>query len=216
MNTKGKKLLWGLMAFFAVSMAMFLLGQYAPANPDRYFPQQRLVYIAHQTGIMTHIFGSGLALFIGSFQFLPVMRRKNYLGLHRWLGRFYLLGVLVGGLSGLYMATLAHGGIVAQIGFTSLAVFWLVTGTMAYQRIRTRDIQAHKRWMTRNFALTFAAVTLRLWLPILAFVIGIEFTEAYMMVAWLAWVPNLFFAEWLIRRQQNRLTVRTMPKTAVN
>jgi HlyD family secretion protein len=28
-----------------------------------------------------------------------------------------------------------------------------------------RDIAAHRRWMVRNFALTFAAVTLRLWLP---------------------------------------------------
>ena len=216
MNRIGNKLLWGLMAFLAVGVAVFLIGQYAPGNPDRFFPQQRLVYIAHKTGLMAHIFGAGIALLIGPFQFLPAMRRKKYLGLHRWLGRLYLLGILVGGLSGLYMATFAHGGTVAQMGFAALAVFWLTTGYFAYLRIRARDIQAHKRWMTRNFALTFAAVTLRLWLPILTLAVGLEFIHAYRIVAWLCWIPNFLLAEWIVRRRQHRLITRALAGAAAD
>ena len=48
--------------------------------------------------------------------------------------------------------------------------------------------------MVRNFALTFAAVTLRLWLPGMV-VGGVPMEIAYPIVAWLCWVPNLIVAE---------------------
>jgi uncharacterized membrane protein len=75
-----------------------------------------------------------------------------------------------------------------------LAVFWIVTAVFAYIRIRSYDLESHRRWMIRNYSLTFAAVTLRLWLPILMG-FGNEFPEAYATVAWLSWVPNLIVAE---------------------
>ncbi len=68
----------------------------------------------------------------------------------------------------------------------------------AYAAIRARDIELHRRWMVRNFALTFAAVTLRLWLPA-SVVSGIPFEAAYPVIAWLCWVPNLLAAELLLR-----------------
>jgi len=54
--------------------------------------------------------------------------------------------------------------------------------------------------MTRSYALTFAAVTLRIYLP-LSQVAGIPFEPAYQTIAWLCWVPNLIVAEWLILRR---------------
>jgi hypothetical protein len=53
--------------------------------------------------------------------------------------------------------------------------------------------------MVRNFALTFAAVTLRLWLPA-SVVAGVPFGLAYPAIAWLCWVPNALFAEVLLGR----------------
>ena len=53
--------------------------------------------------------------------------------------------------------------------------------------------------MIRNFARTFAALTLRLWLPG-AIALGLPFEMAYPAIAWLCWVPNLFWVEgWLAR-----------------
>ena len=98
------------------------------------------------------------------FQLLRRSTTRRYVRLHRWVGRVYLVGVLVGGLGGLYMAPLAYGGLSTRVGFGLLAVLWLFTGAMAYARIRARQIESHRRWMIRNYALTFAAVTLRLWL----------------------------------------------------
>jgi hypothetical protein len=53
--------------------------------------------------------------------------------------------------------------------------------------------------MVRNFALTFAAVTLRLYLPA-SMAAGIAFELAYPVIAWLCWVPNVVLAEVLFNR----------------
>jgi hypothetical protein len=60
-------------------------------------------------------------------------------------------------------------------------------------------VESHRRWMIRNYSLTFAAVTLRLWIPILM-VAGNDFPSTYTTVAWLAWVPNLIVAELIASR----------------
>lgn len=51
--------------------------------------------------------------------------------------------------------------------------------------------------MIRSFALTFGAVTLRIYIPA-SQIAGIPFALAYSAISWLAWVPNLLVAELLI------------------
>jgi hypothetical protein len=111
------------------------------------------------------------------------------------MGRIYLVSVLFGGLAGLALATVSQGGVVAHLGFASLAVLWLFTAVRGYLRIRVGDDGNHRRWMIRNYALTFAAVTLRYYLPA-ALVCGVPFAIAYPAISWLCWVPNLIVAEW--------------------
>ncbi len=165
-------------------------------------PEMRAVFEANRLGIYAHVFGSAIALSIGPFQFSAGLR-MNHAGVHRWLGRLYLgPGILVGGLAGLYMASRAFGGTVARAGFAALAVAWLYSGVRAYLAIRTRNIASHRRWMIRNFALTFAAVTLRIYLPV-SMVAGVDFATAYPIIAWLCWVPNLLVAEYLLNRARS-------------
>lgn len=158
-------------------------------------PDMRAGFVAQGAGaVYAHVFASVAALGLGPFQFLGRLRAARP-RLHRVLGRLYLgVGVGVGGLAGLFMALHAFGGPVARAGFACLALAWLYTGWRAYRAIRARDVTAHRRWMVRNFALSFAAVTLRLWLPA-SFVAGIPFELAYPAIAWLCWVPNLLVAE---------------------
>jgi uncharacterized membrane protein YozB (DUF420 family) len=105
-------------------------------------------------------------------------------------------------------------GLVGEFGLISLAILWLWTGAMAYRSIRNGDVKSHREWMIRSFALTFAAVMLRLWLGILIatqmpflqtrYAGGFDalFVEAYRVVMWLCWVPNLIIAEWIIQRRR--------------
>jgi len=64
---------------------------------------------------------------------------------------------------------------------------------MAYINIRNKRVEQHQKMMIYSYAACFAAVTLRIWLPLLVMGIG-NFTIAYTIVAWLCWVPNLFVA----------------------
>lgn len=204
------KIGWSLMTFLALGIVL-VVSRYLTLNPVVFFPQQRAVYLAHLTGIIAHVTGGMLALGLGPFQFLRGLRAKRPT-LHRWLGRLYLLGILVGGTAGLYMATFAYTGALASVGFGTLALLWLLTGALAYRSIRQGAVNTHRRWMIRNFALTFAAVTLRLQLPLLA--AGFGFEPGYRIVAWSCWVPNLLLIEWWLNRRPTLMRRRPSPSGA--
>lgn len=203
-----QKIGWGFLLLLAIYPVLGSLG-YLTMNPENFFEQQRAVYVAHLTFLMTHIIASMLAILIGAFQFLPGLRKERLLKIHRWLGRTYLLSILFGSSSGLYMAQFAYGGIISELGFSALACIWLYTGFRAYKDIRNKDIEGHRQWMIRNYALTFAGVMLRIWVPV-SLVMGIDFTAAYIVIAWLCWVPNLLVAEGIIRR-----TMKGQPRARV-
>jgi hypothetical protein len=98
------------------------------------------------------------------------------------------------------MSFFAITGPVAGAGFFLLAIAWLATSGRAYAKARAGDIAAHRRWMIRSAALTFAAVTLRLYLAS-SQIAGLPFAPSYTIIAWACWVPNLIVVEaWLRRR----------------
>jgi len=151
-----------------------------------------------------HITAGGLALLTGWSQFSNKLRGR-YLNTHRFVGKVYVLSVLLSSCAGLYIAFFASGGIVCVVGFGSLALLWLFTDIKAYISVRKLQIDEHERWMTRNYALTFAAVTLRIWLPLATGLMHFDFITSYRVISWLCWVPNLVVAELVITRKNNRL-----------
>lgn len=197
---------WWLM-LLGSALVVLASARYFTLDSAVYFPRQREVYEANETALLLHVAGMVFALLLGPFQFLRSLRAGRP-ALHRLIGRVYLLGALVGGVAGLEMARYAASGPRAGIGFAFLALGVLVTGAIAYARIRAGRVQSHREWMTRNFALIFAAVTLRLYQPVLESLFGAD--TGYVMVAWLCWVPNLLVAEWLVRTR-----VRGAPEPAL-
>lgn len=190
-------LAFGIAGYAAIAYLLMPLG--AAVHPGL-----RDSFLAHPLGIYAHVFPAIVALALGPFQFSSKLRDKRP-RLHRWTGRIYLgVGVLLGGGAGLYMARFAFGGLISQMGFSILAIAWLYTGLRAYLYIRNGDIDKHRKWMIRNYALTFAAVTLRLYIP-LSFIVGIEFEAAYRAIAWLCWLPNLIVAEWRFNMKKNEV-----------
>lgn len=147
-----------------------------------------------------HTLGGAVAMLIGPFQFLTSLRRK-FPRVHVWLGRTYLTVVGLSALAGLYLSPGSLARDTFGIAFIFLALAWLYTGTQAYLTIRRRDIEAHKRWMIRNYALTYAAVTLRVEMPFLILAFGVAPIMALNIVGWTCWVPNLAVVEWFMRRR---------------
>jgi uncharacterized membrane protein len=140
-----------------------------------------------------HIIFGGVALFIGWIQFSTKIRAAR-LGFHRAVGKTYLVCALLGGASGLYLSLFANGSWVTTLGFGSMAVLWLGTTTAGYLAIRVGRIEAHRRWMVRSYALCWAAVMLRLYLPTFQ-LLGMDSVTAYAIISFACWVPNLVVAQ---------------------
>ena len=157
---------------------------------------------AGQTDLLAvHVIFGPVALALGAIQFFPRLRAR-WPALHRWTGRIYVAAVGLAGLSGLLIAPSVPGGLVSTAGFGLLAMSWLGATVLAFAHARARRIAAHRRWMIRSFALTFAAVTLRIYLPMF-FAGGMDYDTAAPWLAWACWVPNLVIAEfWLVRPKQ--------------
>lgn len=154
------------------------------------------MYATSSVGALSHFLGGAIVMTAGALQFNTKLRDRH-LRWHRWLGRIYVAGVLIGGVAGFYLAFHTHAGLVARFGFALLALCWLGTTWVAYRQIRCGNVEIHRAWMVRSYALTLAAVTLRIEIP-LFLMSGVSFDEAYPVIAWLCWVPNLLVAEWLI------------------
>lgn len=139
-----------------------------------------------------HIIFGGLALFIGWRQFGPKFRNK-YPAVHRVIGKVYVFSVLISSVSGIYMGLYANGGIISSMGFICLGCIWLMTTVSSVLNVKKGNIQKHQNLMVYSYACAFAAVTLRLWYPLLKSWTG-DPESSYLAVAWLCWIPNLFAA----------------------
>lgn len=62
------------------------------------------------------------------------------------------------------VAWLTTAGPVAAAGFALMDVVWFATAAIGYRAGRAHRYRDHERWMIRAFAVTFAAVTFRVWL----------------------------------------------------
>jgi len=190
-----KKTLFILMAFFAIAIGLY---------PSIYFVIDRtfgllstkseilLASMYWNIAFYVHIIFGGIALLVGWVQFRDSVRAAKP-QLHRLLGKIYLIAVLPSALGGFVLGMTATGGMISSIGFIMLAVLWFGSTLRAYSAIRAKRIAEHQTMMTYSYAACFAAVTLRLWLPMLTGIIG-NFTTAYQIVAWLCWVPNIIVA----------------------
>ena len=184
----------GLTALYAFRLAF--VG--APVFP----PDLKESFLARPWGIYPHAFFGSVAMILGPFQFNRGLLRNR--ARHRRLGQVYVAACLIAGVAGLYMAFYSYGGIITNLGFGGLAVALLTTTGLAFRAIKGRQVATHREWMIRSYALIFAAVTLRIEIPLLMTATQGNFDFTYRVVAWLCWVPNLILAETMVRR--TRLT----------
>ena len=198
-----KKLLWTLFILFAVAIGLYPF-LYLVVDMQSGFLSTKSAALLQdniwKTAFFLHIIPGAIALLTGWSQFSRRIRNKN-LNFHRTLGKIYLTAVAISGLSGFYIALFATGGLVAAMGFIALAIGWLSSSLLAYRAILKMDLDQHQYGMIRSYAFCWAAVTLRIWLP-LSQVFGIEFITAYRTIAWLCWIPNLIVAEVIIHHSK--------------
>lgn len=189
-----QKASWILLTFLAVLIGIYALSIAFISNSRSEFVINILEYSF--LGSFLHFLGGGIVIIIGASQFSKTLRARRPV-VHRTLGLTYIAGVIIGGVSGFYLALSSSGGLVGHYGFALLAIAWVSATLIAFYCIRQRNIAAHQRWMTRSYALTLAALTLRIYIPVFM-ITGVSFEEAYPLISWLCWVPNLIAAEWIV------------------
>ena len=207
--TFAQSLRWSAMASLAIGVAAYAVAPYLSFDPARSLIPLQPGFRPHFAWLLVHVLASGVALAVGPFQFLPAVRRR-WPALHRTMGRVYLVAVLTGGISGLVNAVHSQqAGLAGRSGLALVGALWLYTAVMAYATIRQGRVREHAAWMIRNYALTFAGVTLRAELNILILLliphantlyggnIRALVKDVYELVTWLSWVPNLVVAQWL-------------------
>lgn len=216
-TTLASRLGWGWILLSSASIAVFAATPYLTATLSalaqeevglggHYAVQSPLV----QGILYVHIVFGAIALLLGPLQFWRGLRERHP-RVHRVLGRVLVASMLLAAAAGLGLAPVNSAGLVGTLGFGSLAILWGLFTVLGFVAIRRRDVAAHRRWMIRAFALTYAGVMLRVWVPVLMLAqepFGVSpdqlFPNAYLVVTFLCWVPNLIVAELVVRRDATR------------
>ena len=207
-KTTGKTLLLILLGFFTLLMLRITVPYFSFDDRTAFLKIKQ--WIIHnpvwKTAFYVHVVTSCFCLLAGFTQFSKTVM-KRIPKIHRSIGWLYtIVVVLLSGPSGFVMSLYANGGVQSQIAFTTLSVLWITFTIKAFTLAKSGDYQEHRKYMIRSFALTLSAITLRAWKFLIVLILRPHPMDAYMLVAWLGWVPNLIFAEWYIRKKITSLS----------
>lgn len=203
--------LFGLLALMCLAVALFSARFLLP---DPIMAEAMAAHLqARPLVFMAHVAGGVTALALGAFQL--VTWRGPRRAWHRWAGRVYVIACLTGAVAGLALAVTSPAGPVASLGFGLLAVLWFATTALAWRKVVAGEYAQHRRWVIRSLALTFAAVTLRIMIPV-SMINGLDFAVAYPAIAFLCWVPNLILMELWLRLWGWEATPPAPPRTPRN
>jgi uncharacterized membrane protein len=195
---------WWILMILSAFIALYGLA-YVVLGPRMYPPNLLASFLARPWGIYPHALFGSLALLLGPWQFRRNVLAKHRAS-HRLMGQTYVIACLLVGLAGLYMSFYASGGLVPKFGFGCLAITLITCTYRAYSLARARRFADHREWMILSYACIFAAVTLRIELPLLV-VLTHRPDLAYSIVAWSCWVPNLLLAGVFLSRTRDRRAV---------
>ncbi|KAF4785884.1 hypothetical protein HER10_EVM0011015 [Colletotrichum scovillei] len=172
-TTRQSRSSWPSFQWWLMAIPSFIISAYGAAFFTGNTPGDSRIKarIIGSLGGVIHIGGSLVAMGLGPFQFLPQLRQR-YIQIHR-------------------CEALTWG----KVGFGLLALGWLESARRSIVAIRSNgDVKSHQAWMTRNFALTYAAVMLRWQLPLMI-AAGMEVKFALSITGYISWIPNLWFVE---------------------
>jgi hypothetical protein len=179
-----------------------------PANP-RFSPVPLPVVL--------HIVSATVLSVLGPLQFAAGFRRR-WPTWHRVAGRLLVACGLLVALSGLWMTLFyappdGTGALlfVSRIVFGSAMVVSIIIGFVVILR---RDVQGHRAWMARGYAIGLGAATQMLVLMVAGIVAGPPNELTHDSLTALSWVINLAVAEWAIRKRHAPRSRATKRSTA--
>ncbi len=190
----------GIFAVFLPPLEAYLDGASAT---DRALTH-RLRNNSDRAGIFfIHIYTGTIALALGTLQFLKPLRSAHP-DLHRWIGRLYIMFVLVSAGASFALSPRLYifgTGLVRQIG----AILWISFTILAVIAIRNSDVEKHRRWMMRSYAFAYMGITF-LVLSAIRKISGIPLEYGYPLVIYFSLLLNLAVCELVLWRSNSQIT----------
>ncbi|MGC5224461.1 DUF2306 domain-containing protein [Micromonospora sp. DT81.3] len=159
--------------------------------------------------VLIHIVSVTVYSLLGTFQFVPALRRRGARW-HRMAGVILIPAGLLTALSGMWMAAFyphpAGDGPALLILRLAFGTAMITAILLAIHAIGHRDFAAHGAWMTRAYAIGIGAGTQAIVLipGSIIFSSTHELSRTVLMGA--AWIINLTVAELVIRGRARRRT----------
>jgi len=147
----GNRTKWALWVVMGImTLSLFTVFEYSnyPNSHDRFWDER---YI-----LVPHIVFGLIALLAGPFQFSSRFRQRN-LALHRLLGKVYVVSVLIAAPLGFILTLIRPPLLEFAVGVQ--ASLWFLTTIVAFVTARNRQINHHRQWMVRSYAVTFFFVS---------------------------------------------------------
>jgi uncharacterized membrane protein len=197
------KLTWYAILPFTAVIAIWI----AIHNLDAFALRTDTGYLTHvgaigrtwwfRIGFFVHVFSAIPVVLLGWGQFSTSLQRRHA-AWHRVIGKAYVgLVLFAAAPGGFILAMGAAGGLSGKLCFVVMSLLWFGFTLRAWLRIRQRNVAGHQKDMQRSYALSFAAITLRIWMFLIGGLLEWRSPGAYALCAWLCWVPNLvLLAAW--------------------
>ena len=200
------KLVWLPIAYLGLSIGLILIIRlvitYLNLKPNVGFLSFKQDYInipIWKVSFYIHVFSSSLCLLAGLTQFSETIL-KDFAKVHKWIGKIYVYNILVINFpTGMVLAFYANGLWPTKLAFVILDLLWFWFTLKSILDVKSGNIQGHKNNMMKSFALTFSAVTLRIWNEVLSATTNIDPLSLYQINSWLGFLPNLIVVELYMR-----------------
>ncbi len=215
-NTKtwGPRIVWPAIYFtilvllvFALFRGLDIVSGQPLAEPEGFGPPPEFTnrYHDHPLMSMIHMITGIAFILFAPLQFSAKFRAKR-LTLHRWIGRVLMPMGIISGVTGILAAVWLPG----FGGFSTLIASWffgigiVICFLRSWWCARNRNIQAHREWIMRAFAIGLGVGTQRILIFIfMPFQMG-TFNEIFAPLLWMGIAINLLIAETWINVTRKR------------
>lgn len=175
-------------------------------------------FAAHPMAARLHVIPGAVFLLLAPLQFSSRLRRR-YLVLHRWTGRIVLAAAVATAVTGLFFGLLMpFAGPLEAMAIALFGGLLLVALTIGYVAIRHGEIDRHREWMIRTFAIGVAISTVRLFgaaMDLTLTPLGYGMRDLFLLSVWAGWAITVVAAEAWIRHTRPRMAPSALASRAV-
>ncbi len=164
-----------------------------------------MVYVHQPWWPAIHILSGIVFMLLGPLQFIPSIRR-HWPRIHRVSGRVFILCGLIAAITalGVEFGFPLRGGYFKRAAMVLFSLALLAALAIAWRAAVRRQIDAHRAWVVRAYAIGLSLSTTRLYFIPAYLISGNPSQFEAAAVTWAGFLLNCFVAEWIVRRSRRK------------